>query len=169
MKKIQILIMIPILAIFSCNSEPDKSIINYLKVKNNTPYEVVMNFVSQYDYDTILKEHVIKPFNNSFYDTATYTISCDDGCRTTFNNNKTPYWDWYFSNQILVIYDFEGIKISDVQKLNYDGCDTTSGLFPCNYITRDSIVDKLDNGDLNIEITITFHITKQQFLLADSI
>ena len=160
-----IYLLILLLSIFSCRKKYYTNN-NYLAFKNNTNYEVVATFVSR--ADTIQFKEFLVPAHSTIYgDTSIVEYYCNDGCRPV-NSTTDNYLYWINKNNHAIIYDFEGIKISDFQNIDYYACDTSSTISACNFNIKDTIIEETENMTF-YNITTTYYITQQQYLLADSL
>ena len=172
MKKILIFTLFAT-TIISCRNKADRTTYCYLKVQNNTAYQVKMGLFKNED-TSFLKEYTIEPFEKTdIIDTATFLTYFDNGedveyiSGSGFNGGVAPYWDADYLSSFA--YDFEGIKRSILQETRVSECDTNSTVSLCNFGIKEIYGNQIDKKNTESFQTVTYVITNQQFLLADSL
>jgi len=157
---------------------------DYLKIQNNTNYEVTMGVFNFNKNDTFIIEYSVLPNQTSpILDTfiSDYGIGGDIGgaCEIKYINPNAQnyenicvdgFWD---SPSTSIAYNFEGIKLTKLQRsrvVSYSDCDTsTTNLNVCNIGIVEEFSEKINKTNSKVTTTTTYIITNQQFLLADSL
>lgn len=180
MKNLILLVVISIF-LFSCTKGPVHHKTVYFEVKNLTAHQVKISFFGSYssNYSILQKEYNIPPNFSGILDTGKYEyVTSGDGgyCNVLTSNNSYVGDCWtgnsyYWGRASLLQFNFDDLKITDtvpVYYLNFKDCDTSSVISPCFIIEQE---EKEEWVKKSIEVVekITYYITNQQYLLADSI
>lgn len=175
MKKIFIIPLL-LLLLSSCTRGYQYFKFNHkLIIVNSTPYEVVVNIISD-DDSLLLKEYIVEANSKTSVDSTFFKAQEEHGLQFDHDigegiigGQASPYWNYPSS---LLIYDFEGIKISKYQKASFgprnSECDTLSN-FLCNFALVEKTSKPISKREIEFFETVTLYITNHQFLLADSI
>jgi len=180
-----IILLFTIISLVACDKGPNGSTekIDYLKVQNDTPFEVTVGFFDRRNDNNFIIEYLVAPNQTMFLDSfkSLYFISdLGDGCDVLYinpsvniNTDGICLFGIWNSSSTDMAYDFEGVKLTDLQNsffVSYADCDTsTNNLSVCNIGTVEEFSEKTSKKLVRITSTTTYTITNQQYLLADSL
>jgi len=176
MKKtiIYIFILSTLIYFSSCNKKTTTQLYYYLKINNTTNHEVLLGLFDK-ENDTLLVEYFISPNETKFLDTVVYKMSDNDGARYSYVSGRgsdalpMPIWN---SNYSEMSYLFDDTKILKKLLSEVEECDTSSFLLQdlCNFGTIELIKKEIKKGiDFEETEIVTYIVTEQQYILADSL
>ena len=174
---LKIISVLLIILSFSCTRSKSVNSYHYFKVVNTTNHNILLGLFTT-DNVMLLKEYTILAKSEAIIDTAQYHFRTSS---EAYHNNKIEYISgsgfkdieqaYWFSHQTSFALDFnDGERLSSLQStyVNTD-CDTLSLNInkPCNYGTKEMIVGDTKAKEYDIEQTVTYYITNQQYLSAE--